>query len=255
MNGPLSPFDISPDDSSGNAITTRQLGMAMAEAARLTGRQIDLYGSDACLMSMIEIATEMADSVKFFVGSQETEPGDGWPYEAFLAQWMKQPKIDAPTLSKLLTHVYFETYSGSNGPRKDATLSALDLAQIGPVNTALREFAESVRTLATPRKTDVLRAIRNSLQFTLTDYVDVGDFLRNVERVDVSTTAAIAPVRAALSNLVISNEVTPRYSRASGISIWIPNNRDLLDRFGREYERLKFHQETRWGDALRVITQ
>ncbi|OFZ18484.1 MAG: hypothetical protein A2X94_00635 [Bdellovibrionales bacterium GWB1_55_8] len=253
----VSPFDISPDDLSGNAITTRQLGMAMTEASRIIGRKIDIYGSDACLMGMLEIAAEMSDSVEYFIGSQATEPGDGWPYQAFLSRWTAKPDIDAATVSKLLARTYIETYSGPDGPKKDATLSAFDLKNISPVTTSLRAFSTTLQDVVRQSRKEVLRSARSSLQFTLTDYVDLGDFLAHLRNSAASAQleAHSARLREALSSFIVANQATPRFQRASGVSIWIPTNRDLWDRFGREYERLRFHADTGWGTTLRSLAQ
>ena len=62
-SGEVSINDISFDDNTGHAITTEQLGTAMAEIKLHIGRNVDIYGSDACLMQMLEVAGEMKNSV------------------------------------------------------------------------------------------------------------------------------------------------------------------------------------------------
>ena len=64
---------ISYDDETDNHITTPQLGMALKAIGK-----IDVYGSDACLMQMPEVVYEIKDYVTYVVGSEETEPGDGY---------------------------------------------------------------------------------------------------------------------------------------------------------------------------------
>ena len=58
--GTLRPYDISLDEFTGHLITTKQLGQAMAQAAGLIGHKVDIYGSDACMMAMAEVATEIS---------------------------------------------------------------------------------------------------------------------------------------------------------------------------------------------------
>ena len=55
--------DISWDETTGNHITTEQLATALSESSKIIGHKIDIYGSDACLMAMVEIANLMTDSV------------------------------------------------------------------------------------------------------------------------------------------------------------------------------------------------
>src|SRR6185312_17425586 len=102
MGGNMHANDISWDDDSGNNITTEQLGQAMGEIATAIGHKVDIYGSDACLMAMAEVAGEMKDSVSVFVGSQETEPGAGWPYATFLADWENNPSMSAQQIGATL---------------------------------------------------------------------------------------------------------------------------------------------------------
>lgn len=78
--------DISYDDFSGNRITTEELGSSMAEIKSIIGHNVDILGFDACLMAMAEVSGEVMDSVDFTVGSEDLEPGDGWPYDDFLAK-------------------------------------------------------------------------------------------------------------------------------------------------------------------------
>ena len=44
-----------------------------------------MLGFDTCLMNMVEIGYQLRNQVSFMIGSQEVEPGDGWPYEKVAA--------------------------------------------------------------------------------------------------------------------------------------------------------------------------
>lgn len=46
----------------------------------MRGQKIDLVGFDACLMSCMELAGVLADSVGYLLASEELEPGNGWQY-------------------------------------------------------------------------------------------------------------------------------------------------------------------------------
>ncbi len=50
----------------------------------LGGKPIDVYASDACLMQMIEVATEISDSARFIVGSSQVETYLGLPYRRMM---------------------------------------------------------------------------------------------------------------------------------------------------------------------------
>src|SRR5207249_497818 len=95
----------------GNHITTLQLGQAIQEVSKAIGHKLDVYGSDACLMSMVEVAGEMSKSVDTFVGSEEVEPGEGWPYVTLLKRWSANPKSTPAQVGKILAEEYVKAYS------------------------------------------------------------------------------------------------------------------------------------------------
>jgi hypothetical protein len=55
-----------------------------AEEKLLDGRPIDVYASDACLMQMVEVATEISDSARFIAGSSQVENYLGLPYRRMM---------------------------------------------------------------------------------------------------------------------------------------------------------------------------
>ena len=77
---------ISFDDVTGNNIAPYQLGLAFNQMGK-----IDVYGSDACLMQMAEIGYELKDKVPVIVGSEESEPGDGYNYTYLLDGLNRNP--------------------------------------------------------------------------------------------------------------------------------------------------------------------
>ena len=89
--------DVASDESAGSvrsSLSIPDLERALHRAGVGTGRQfgkIRLLGFDACLMAMLEIAHHLRDQVEYIVGSEELEPGDGWPYNRVLAHLKGKP--------------------------------------------------------------------------------------------------------------------------------------------------------------------
>ena len=75
---------IITDDTSWNEISFTQFRDIM-KAIKAAGIKIDILGFDACLMAMAEMAYEMAEFSDVLIASEETEPGDGWPYDKILS--------------------------------------------------------------------------------------------------------------------------------------------------------------------------
>jgi len=149
-NSSVHTNDISFDDTTGHSIKTEELGRAMGEIAQLTGGKVELYASDACLMAMAEVAAEMTNSVKYFAGSQEVEPGEGWPYTTFLAGLVDHPSMDGGGVAKLLSREYKAAYSGGVYGQKTVTFSAWDLSKMTSFYDAVKNLAGQLKALDTP---------------------------------------------------------------------------------------------------------
>ena len=244
--------DISWDDVTGNHMTTEQLAIAMNESAKIIGHKIDVYGSDACLMGMVEIAHEMKDAVSVFVGSEETEPADGWPYDAFLKEWNKLSNIEDPrAVAQTLTNEYQDYYQVKGD---SVTLSAFDLNYLDPLNQALRGFADNFKTLKPSEMKKVAKAATESTHFTNDDYVDLGDFVNQVKALKIAKLkdATINEIDVQAKNFVIANN-TIGFPKAEGAAIWIPTDSYTYSRYADRYSRLSFDQVTHWSDVAKEI--
>lgn len=253
-SGGFSPQDISFDDNTGNYITTKQLGDALREAAAIIGHKVDIYGSDACLMAMAEVAHEMSDAVDLFVGSEEVEPAEGWPYDAVLKKWNEDKKASPVEVAKILSSEYIKSYKkGSQGDR-DVTFSVMDLNKIGGFNAAIRDLGKSLLALSPADRNKVISAMNYTQSFTYGDYGDLVDFLGLLDKANVTGVRGevIANVKDAVRDLVIANE-TYGYDRAHGIAIWLPTSSWTYESYIEKYNGLRFQQDTQWADALKAV--
>lgn len=255
--GTFHPTDISWDEISGNSITTKQLGQAMSEASRAIGQKIDLYGSDACLMAMAEVAGEMKNSVQVFAGSQELEPGAGWPYDDLLREWNSRANATAADVAKILTDVYIKSYQGGQNGNDEVTFSAFNLEASDRFYGAVTRLGDQLMKLDANSRKAVLKAVKASQAFYYDDYVDFGSFVGEVEKAKVAKIDSdlIRDVRGAIQSYVIANGVTSNYARATGVSMWIPSTMRKFNSYIERYSALEFQAETRWADAVRFILQ
>lgn len=250
----IHPTDISWDDNTGNSITTQQLGQALAESAKIIGHKVDLYGSDACLMAMAEVANEVSDSVQVFAGSEETEPGAGWPYDAFLKRWTAQASNSAQDVGRFLTEEYVKSYQGGQNGTSDVTFSAFDLDKMGQMNSAISKLqAQIVGADASTRGT-LAQAAGSALSFAYSDYVDLGDFLAQIESKKITGfEAASSSVKEAMGQFVIAHGETGDLAKAQGLSIWIPSSSYSVSTYENIYTQMKFNIATQWLDAIKAI--
>jgi len=252
-DGTVSINDISYDDDSGNHITTEQLGQAMAEIKQYIGHNVDVYGSDACLMSMIEVAAEMKDSVDNFAGSQETEPGEGWPYAPFIQKWTAQPTATPAEVAVLLSKEYLKAYSpGGVYGTQSITFSALDLSKLDAVIASSGKVAAHLKGLSAADLKKVKAAVNKVQAFYYSDYKDYGDLLKTVKALPIQKDAKLIDLAAAdLKALVLSTDSSASYSKSTGLSIWIPSSSDssYMDR----YKGLAYDKAAHWSDFLAKI--
>jgi Clostripain family len=250
----FTPLDISFDDHTGNAITTEQLGQGMAEIHQLLGRPIDIYGSDACLMQMIEVAGEMKGHVRYFVGSQDLEPAEGWPYAPFIKTWAERPEMSAAEVSVLLSREYLKSYSGGVYGNRDVTFSAWDMAYLSPFYEELTVLREDLMKAPVSDFAAIKQAANYSLNFACIGCVDLGDFLRHLKNVRyLQGKESLQRLEKVYKQLVLSTDNSEAFREATGVSVWLPNW--LMPNLQTRYEGLRFSQATGWGLLTQRLVQ
>jgi len=247
-----SHLDIGFDDLSGHAISTLQTGVAMAQIAQIIGHKLDLLANDACLMAMVEIANEVSDSVEVYAGSEELEPDSGWPYDKILARWVARPNMSAADLARIIAEEYVGLYQVDGKDSDDATYSAFDLSHIGDLDKSVAALAGRFSKLSGAEIQGFQKAVSQTQNFDEGDYLDLGDLGSQIASQHLASIPddLIDGIRQAVSSFVIESHGTSRYANATGVSIWIPQDRDSYDHFMPLYRQLKFEAQTSWGTAM-----
>lgn len=125
------------DTNHGDTLYMKEVQTALNTAAT----RFDLVGFDACLMGMVEVAYEIKDTgAKVMVGSEELEPGGGWPYNRIMGQLKSNPSWTAAELGTSIVDEYYESYG------QDQTQSAIDLSKMDILGAVTTEFANTLRT-------------------------------------------------------------------------------------------------------------
>jgi len=156
-----------------DSIFLNELEAALAKIQSNTGiEKLDLIGMDACLMSQLEVYTALEPYAHYAVASEETEPGLGWAYSAFLSLLVYDPSINTADLAANIVDTYIQQderivderarqeflqqNSGASGffsayrmsaeqlagqLEKSVTLTAVDLDNLPQLITAFNRFA------------------------------------------------------------------------------------------------------------------
>ncbi len=117
---------------------------------KTAGKKIDIVGFDACLMATAEIAYQYKDAASYLVGSEQSEPGDGWDY-AFLSKIKSNPSLSARSVAKQILAYYKNYYVKQE--EEDVTMSVIYLAYAGTLGRALDDFAVSAQSSGIPAAT------------------------------------------------------------------------------------------------------
>jgi hypothetical protein len=107
-HGGGNPRVIAPDFRAGSAMSPRDLVSVLDRVRQQTGRRVDVFGADACLMQTVEVAYQLRDSVENIVASQNTEPGDGWPYDAVGGALVSDPMRSGEELATEMAGAFAE---------------------------------------------------------------------------------------------------------------------------------------------------
>ena len=245
---------IAFDDQAMDFLDNIELKNVMTTTAAKLGRRIDLLAMDACLMNMLEVAYQLRDSVGMMVGSEEIEPGDGWPYDQAF-KILGGPQI--PSAEDFARHCV-DAYVASYKPTDAVTQSALDLTKIAPVVHALDDFCkvltpavgEAAKTLG------ILRA-RNATQgFDTPEYVDLLDFAAKigVHSKDAKLKAAAAAFTKAVqaSGFIVANGAKGKHhDSCHGVSIYFPVAKPISPL----YASLDFTQQSEWAKFLKAYRE
>jgi hypothetical protein len=243
---------IAFDDSSEDFLDNAELKKVLEQICAKTGAAIDLLGFDACLMNMLEVHYQVRSFAGVIVGSQELEPGDGWPYNDVVAALTAQPGQTAEAFSKSIVDVYTEFYK-KQYPDIPVTQSAVATAQMDPLVSAVDGLAKALLAVRSDRKLGglIYAACRSAQKFNDPDYFDLADLCRALRR--ANPRGEVGKAAQAVVDIVLGDE-TPliasringrQVRRATGISIYMPA-RDVSPL----YKNLDFAQASEWSNFL-----
>jgi hypothetical protein len=244
---------IAYDDTSRDFLDNAELKRVLFEVTRTAGRRIDLLGLDACLMNMLEIACQLHPTVDFIAGSEQVEPGDGWPYERVLGELAARPAMTARELGRVIVDEYVASYEGAS-----VTQSLLDVARADACAAAVDALAGAL--LAALRKPSeyqaASKAMAASLRFEIDAFADLASFCTEVaaRTRDAAVKRAAGAVIGTISGPggLVASEAHRGEAMASarGVSIYAPRSTPA-----KAYARLEFARRTRWDEFLAAMNR
>lgn len=231
---------ISYDDQSGNHINTPQMGLLMKAIGKL-----DVYGSDACLMQMPEVDYEIMPYVDYIVGSEETEPGDGYTYNTFLGPVIANPTMDPLTLAKQAVNAYSDHYG-----TQDNTQSLVKSAALPGFVTATNDFVAAA--MAANEKPLIKTAMSSAQAYAYAENKDLWHFLSlyGASSKDANVKAKAKALQNYLDNsLILLNRANANYANSHGLAIYMPNTPNSA------YNDLAWAKASQWDEFINWYTK
>jgi predicted acetyltransferase len=180
----------------------------------LTGKYVQLLGYDACLMHMVEVVYQVMTNAGVSVGSEEVEPGDGWPYDTILADLTVTPTMTENALGTVIV----DRYMGSYGYTGSETQSAVDNLELPNLVTAVDNLAQALMTeINGGHVADVQQARSETEEIYYNYYIDLYHF---AEKIQLYVPGAAAQAQAVMNSVGVAV-----YEEAHGTSV--PNDHGL----------------------------
>lgn len=236
------------DDGHKGWMSLPQIGQALSDAEKTTGRKLDVIGFDACQMASVEVASELKDRASFMVASQALEGREGWPYQHLmtmdsLGEMQKAHLFKSDVEARQVAEMVVR----GSADHQDVlpTMSAIDLSQVGALEDKLRALGGALAEGA-PAGPD-LRQLRSQVQ-SFGFYSDLGDFLRKLEswagtRGQSELQAHAAECLEQLSRTVVAEQHSAEYPAASGLTV-------ELKQSDKDYGALQFAAATGWPQTI-----
>lgn len=239
---------VSEDDTTGNKIDTIALPAAID-----FGRRWDLVAMDASLMQMVEVAYEIRDKAQWIVGSEESPPGEGYPYDTILTKLAANPGMDGRALGQIIA----EDLLTLNGPNSEITQSVLDASKVAAIAPAVNSLGRALLDATTQYGAAISQARSAAEEYTYPENKDLIHFTQllvspapggGTPRVpDPAVQAAVAEVQRVVQEAVVFNRNGRGHPNSNGLAIYLPTPREYNDDdrsqvrgFGQPYRQLSF---------------
>jgi hypothetical protein len=240
--------DIAYDDDAQDFLDNKEMKRVLSVARKMLKYKLDILGMDACMMSMAEVAYQLRDSVSVTVGSEEVEPGDGWPYNRILAKLSEKPMMTPSELATTIVSEYLASYPANSG----VTQSACDLSKAELLASTVDQLAEGLNEHLSDiaERAKIVECRLQTQAYDTPDYVDLYDFcdlLENKTRFD-DIRAACNAVKKGIQRdgiVIRSGYKGKNVKHSNGLSIYFPQKS-----LSSLYAILDFTKETSWGMFL-----
>jgi hypothetical protein len=211
------------------------------------GRKWDLLAFDSSLMQMAEVAYEIRDKARYIVGSQESPPGEGYPYDLVLRDLTANLGMDGRALGFSFARSMLTSY----GPNSDITNSVLDTSKVGAIAPAVDALGSALSSARSAYAGQISNAREASENYAYSENRDLRHFLQNLQQRSVTNDgrvrAAVDQVNNALDDAILFTNHGNAHPKSQGLAIFLPSpfqyrkvDQEQADGFGQRYGEIAF---------------
>ncbi len=235
---------VAIDNDSNNEIETQQIPLA------LQGASVDMLIIDCSLEQMVEVAYQVRNAARVMVGSEESPPGTGYPYDAWLGDLKASVATANPcTVGNDIVQRFVAAYP----TQTDITQSVLDLSKMDAVATALGNFANTLTTHTVSQATLIQSARENAQSYAYPDNKDLYHYA-DLIRTGAGTTGDLQQAATALQTsltgpngaIIANGHGSTGQSGSFGLAVYVP----APGNYDTDYNALALAGTTNWGKFL-----
>ncbi len=238
------------DDTTGSYLNDVQLMDILNQLVQArNGKKIDYFGFDACLMADVEILAALAPYVVAATASQQTIPGEGYPYDQIFTNLTSSTRV--LDFARQIVTAYNNFYASG---QESYTLTAFDLSSVALLNGSINSLSHQLAQMLQNDSTGAIEALiaQNTNSFfeepTYMDFITFCAALQNnlsQMNLDSSTqqqlSAALNACISSATKIIVSHVASNDLSSATGLSIYFPQT--IVE---PSYEATYFAQQNAW---------
>lgn len=232
------------DDTDGNDhLTFPEVKQALADS----GKVLDILAMDACLMQLLESSYEWHQYAKYILASEETIPGNGFPYYDMTYDLVHNYAAygsNPVNFANDIVDLYYDSY-----PSDQITLSTVDVQStpFTKVMAAFNEFATALLNQVSIAKSSITSARAATQAFYYPELIDLWDFADELETKVPAIATQCATLKLNITTNLVKDSKENSEPGAHGIAIYFPEKKADYD---TGYETIIDLGATVWGQFL-----
>lgn len=208
------------DTSGGSHLTLGEVRTVLSNIYTSKGVKMNITAMDACLMGMLEVAYSLNDYSNILIASEESIPGDGFPYDDILSNLVSSPLQSIYSFASNIVDLYDSSYSYYS----DVTLSAINLTSgsFSELQTAFDNLTTDMIKEIMLSKINFDSAKSLCQKFSEPSFIDLYDFVDELISIDSKFTVNGTNLMNEINNVIINEKHGSGLPDATGISIYFP---------------------------------